>query len=402
MNLTKRIVLLPFIFFIFTGCDEQDHKEKGRILDIVNLGDPFRSVPSHAYSTSVSMLTRAFAGPGTRDLLPFIKYDVSIHRFTYQTTYKGNAITASGAVTIPIGATSPRILVFHHGTMFHDGDTPSGFTKLSTWGMEIFSAAGYIAFIPDYIGYGSSNDIIHPYHLYEPTVNASIDMIAQGKVFLKSAAVNFLDDGVLLCGFSEGGYAAFAVQKEIESHPELNVTVKASAPGAGAYDVSVQFAITTESDLYPGPGYMALALLAYNDYYFNLPLDDIFNAPYASRIPALLDGTRKENDVHSQLPGRLSALLNPSFLQSFRSNPESTFNRALKLNDLANFQVKAPTRFIHGKRDRIVPYPVAEKAYNSLLACGTDQDILELYAFDGDHDYGVYLRLAFEWFQTLQ
>jgi pimeloyl-ACP methyl ester carboxylesterase len=292
--------------------------------------------------------------------------------------------------------------VYHHGTMFYDGYTPSLQMGTSEWGMELPSSNGYIVFLPDYIGYGTTADIIHPYHLYRPTVDACIDMILAGKEFLRKNAIEFHDDGIFLAGFSEGGYAAFAVQKEIETRPELGIDLKASAPGAGAYDVGFQFDITTDNDIYPGPGYMGLALSSYNEYYLHKPLNYFFNSPYDEQMMDLLSGKYHEDYVQARLPQRLSLLIEPEFLKSFKTDPDMAFTFHLRENNLNNFVVRTPTRFIHGTKDSTVPFAVAQKAHKDLLDLGTDKDVLQLHSFDGGHDDLRYLRLMLDWFNSFE
>lgn len=393
--------LIVFFLAILISCVEQGPEEQVKGIDAINLADAWRSLDSHAYTFNAARARSLAETIGLSDIAARIHYDVSVHRFTYQTKYKGASLTASGAILIPIHKQNPSIMVYHHGTMFYGANAPSLQMHNSEWGMELTSSNGYIVFLPDYIGYGTTAEILHPYHLYRPTVDASIDMILAAKEFLRSNAIEFRDDGIYLAGFSEGGYAAFAVQREIEAHPELGIVLKASAPGAGAYDVRFQFDITTDNDLYPGPGYMGLALSSYNEYYLNEPLSYFFNSPYAEKMPDLLSGKYTEEYVHGQLPNRLSALIEPKFLESFKTDPDIAFTFHLGENNLNNFVVRTPTRFIHGTTDAVVPFPVAQKAYQDLLNLGTNKDVLELHEFDGGHDDLRYLCLMLDWFNSL-
>ncbi|HEY3402052.1 MAG TPA: alpha/beta hydrolase [Ohtaekwangia sp.] len=400
---SKSSLLILLYLLCCISCGENDLDSPGQTnLEIVNLSDQWHGLESHAYSFSAHTGRYRLESSGNSDLIPFVKYSVSVHRFTYQTTFKGNVVTASGAIAIPIGKQNPSIMVYHHGTMFNDDDTPSMQKHISSWGMELPASNGFIVFIPDYIGYGTTAEIIHPYHLYRPAVDASIDMIVAGKEFLKENNITFHDDGIFLAGFSEGGYDAFAVQKEIESNPGLNIKIKASAPGAGAYDVDYQFRVTTATDIYPGPGYMGMALSAYNDYYFQKPLTYFFLPEFADRIPDLISGKYAEAYVHRQLPERLSLFIDPEFLEAYRSGSDPVFADLLNENNVNNFNVQSPTRFIHGTADAVVPFPVAEKSYHDLLEQGTSSDVLELYSFTSGHDSMKYLKLMMEWFNSME
>lgn len=398
----KSLILLLLFSISFFSCSERDVNTMyiKHNVDVVNLKDEWRAIESYSYSFNALKKRAELEYANKYQLASYIKYNVSVHHITYQTTYKGISVTASGAITIPIGKSNPSIIVLHHGTMFHDTDTPSTLTRESSWGMEFSASNGYIGFFPDYIGYGTTANILHPYHLYRPAVDASIDMIIAGMEFLKTNHITFNDNGVFIGGFSEGGYDAFAVQREIESHPELKIKIKASAPGAGAYNVDYQFSITTDRDVYPGPGYMALALSAYNEYYLHWPLTRFFLPDYAEKIPDLISGKYEEAYVHAQLPKKLSGFINPDFLKSYKTDSENPFTHYLKENVLTDFAVATPTRFIHGKDDPVVPFAVAEKSYQELLQHGTSQDVLKIVQFDGDHNSLIYQQLMLDWFNT--
>jgi pimeloyl-ACP methyl ester carboxylesterase len=398
------VIYFLIVFILIISCeDNQPLITKGGPHTIVDLKDsPYSNLESYSYTASAKILQSLVKDNNLDYLLPFITYDVSVHHITYSTTYKDSVIIGSGAICIPISEEKSSLLSFQHGTLFYDKYTPSEFKDLSAWGMELIASSGYITFIPDYIGYGSTKEIVHPYHIYIPTVNAVIDMIIEGKRFLRQNQIDFDTSGIFLAGFSEGGYATFAVQKELETHPELNISIIASSPGAGAYELEKMFDLTTQNDYYPQPGYMGLALLAYNQYYWNNPLDNYFNPEYIDNIETLLDGTHTESEIHSDLPDYLSELLAPDFLEDFHNNPDNSFRTVLKENSLNNWIVKSPTRLIHGTNDKTVPFPVAQKTYNDLITLGANPDNLTLQTFDGGHNDTRYMVLMLEWFDSMK
>ncbi len=147
---------------------------------------------------------------------------------------------------------------------------------------------------------------------------------------------------------------------------------------------------------------MGLALTGYNEYYFGLPLNHYFIEPFDSRIPVLLNGQYKEEYIHSQLPNKLSAFVNATFLEDYRTNPGSNLTGYLKQNSVNDFVVKNHTVFIHGKDDQVVPFAIAEKTYRDLLALGTNPEVLTLKSFEGGHDSNEYLRLMLDFFLTIE
>src|SRR4051812_3331015 len=151
---------LACIAWLLIACDGDTGWQKTTYdIDIVNLNDPYRKLASFSYSLSEKKAQSILPKYQLEKMAPYLQYEVSVHRFTYQTTYRDSVITASGVIAIPIGKKNPSLLVFHHGTLFDDAHTPSLFPP-DSWGNDLLAACGYITLTPDYIGYGTSKDIL--------------------------------------------------------------------------------------------------------------------------------------------------------------------------------------------------------------------------------------------------
>ncbi|SDM47718.1 Prolyl oligopeptidase family protein [Oryzisolibacter propanilivorax] len=167
------------------------------------------------------------------------RYSVSTWRLTYLTEDKdGTLVRASGLVALPdkgANAASP-VIGYQHATTFQNDNAPS--RKLEPAEPPIVLASlGYIVVAPDYVGFGESNARTHPYLQAHPTARAVLDMLTAAQTWRRQNAV--ADTGQLyLVGYSEGGYATMAAQREMErsGHPLL-AQLQASVPGAGPYDV---------------------------------------------------------------------------------------------------------------------------------------------------------------------
>src|SRR5687768_1537265 len=127
--------------------------------------------PSKSYFVSATISNELNAetlktlakGLGQNDLLEKIKYDVSTYKLVYKTTYNGQPIEASGLIYIPKGLQGKApLLSLQHGTTFKKNDAPSVTGEF--YGVELFASSGYISFMPDFIGYGASSQIFHPYY----------------------------------------------------------------------------------------------------------------------------------------------------------------------------------------------------------------------------------------------
>jgi hypothetical protein len=163
----------------------------GLILSCQGDAEPTAIVPEESVFVSANKVSdisvetlRALAfGFGQKRVADLLKYGVSSYSIIYKTTYKGDVIEASGLVLIPMGyAGDAPIISLQHGTTFSKDEVPTvagGYT-----GMELFASAGYIALVPDFIGYGVSSDVFHPYYDRHHSAMTVIDMIKSAREFL--------------------------------------------------------------------------------------------------------------------------------------------------------------------------------------------------------------------------
>ena len=215
-NWQKSLLMFIFLMFFIWSCEKESQVTVPKRVDVVNLLDPYRSLPGYKFSASTRTLKSLYKQYGLENADSLIKYPVSYHRLVYTTTYNGKQINASGAIAIPVCPDrSPAIVSYQHGTMFADRDAPSESNSADVF--PLFN--DYIIFVPDYIGYGESKDILHPYFIYEACVTPVIDMIIAGKKYLDDNHIPYDHDKLFLTGHSEGGYVTVAVQKELEQNP---------------------------------------------------------------------------------------------------------------------------------------------------------------------------------------
>lgn len=300
-----------------------------------------------------------------------IKYDVAFYRFTYKTTYQNNLIDVSGLLAVPQNTPAPpALLSAQHGTIFADADAPSNFPASFT-GFELFAAAGYVTIIPDFIGYGVSKDIFHPYYDQKLSALSVVDMLKATKWYLKDQNIA-INNNLFLVGYSEGGYVTMAAQKEIETNPDHKLTLTAAAAGAGGYDLTGMLAGIAATSTYPNPSFLAFIVQAYNTTYdWKRPLTDFFQEPYATNIPPLFNGSTDIDAINLGLTDSPAALFNPTFYANL-TNPagETTLKKALTDNSFLDWVPQSPTRLYHGTADESVFYQTSESTYNRFKAAG--------------------------------
>jgi alpha-beta hydrolase superfamily lysophospholipase len=349
-------------------------------------------------------MLKAFAQiAGQTEFVDLVKYSVKSYRLVYETTYNGKPVKASGVVYIPLGLTGKAPLIsLQHGTTFLKSEAPSVSTDPT--GMEYFASAGYIAIMPDFIGYGESAQIFHPYYDKAHAASAVIDMIKSTKEFLAKENIAYTED-LFLAGYSEGGYVTLAAAEEIEKNPEHQLTVKAVAAGAGGYDLTEMLKSITTSSYYSYPGYLAFVLMSYNNTYnWEKPLSYFFQDKYAKALESSMNGSYGGSYINSKLTTHVPSLLASGFYTSLQSpEGEKQLKDALAHNSIYGWNTKIPTRLYHGTKDEIIPYQNSEATLKSFQAAGTKNVTLTSIP-SGTHGSSFFpmLQAFIPWFETLK
>lgn len=111
------------------------------------------------------------------------RYSVTSYRLEYLTSdAQGREVRASGLVSVPVkalGAKSP-VLGYQHGTIFTSAEAPSN-NAVGSEVAVVMASLGYIVVAPDYVGYGVSKGVAHPYLLSGPTAAATLDMLTAAR-----------------------------------------------------------------------------------------------------------------------------------------------------------------------------------------------------------------------------
>ncbi len=335
--------------------------------------------------------------------VPQLKYDATYYKFLYKTTYKGQLIQVSGLLGVPLNTPSPpALLSAQHGTMFRQADAPSNFPNAFT-GFELFASAGFVTVIPDFIGLGASSNVVQPYYDKATSASTVVDMLKAAQYFLQQQSIT-TNKNLFLIGYSQGGYVTMAAQQEIETNPTHQLTLTAAAEGAGGYDLPGMLSGIATAPSYATPSFLTLLLQGYNTTYgWNRPLTDFFQAPYAARIPALLDGTKDRLAIEAQLTTSPVALFTPAFYAALGSaSGEPVLKQQLADNSFTNWAPRSPTRLYHGTADESVFYQTSATTLARFQAAGATNVTL-IPISNGTHGSSILPMMAdaLPWLQSL-
>jgi len=211
--------------------------------------------------------------------------DVDVFTISYQTLDPGGELTpASALIAFPTGLDTPSPLVaYQHGTLVKRSDALTENTfNAPTLGL---AASGYVVVSADYLGFGASK---------------------------------LLNQQLFLAGYSEGGYATLALQRELETHHADEFSITASAPMAGSYDLSgTMVQRILDPSPHPNPYYFSYIVLMLEQVYGLFDdFAEVFQAPYNTLIPNYFDGEHDGSEINAYLPNSTEQLYQATILEA--------------------------------------------------------------------------------------
>mgnify|MGYP001207544150 FL=1 len=365
---------LIIFLLIFSSCDNSDEITRVHI-------DTYTKLFTITNDNIITIVQNS----EFENLKDYLEYGISLYTITYNTTYKGKNIKASGLVSFPDTDKGMPILNFNHGTTSLHADAPTeDLIQYSFFSNA--ASAGYIFVIPDYLGFGVSEDIVHPYYRSDITGQTVVDMIRATKELARIEGYNFNGD-VFLSGYSEGGFATMSAHHNMEENNYKGLNLVASAPASGGYDITGMLDYFLSKETYHVPYYIAYVAMGYKTSYdWDLPLSAMFNEPYASLIPSYFNGKYSGYEINSVLTDDLSLLLTSNFRNNINSDPDlKIIVDAFEENSLNNWIPKKKMLMYHGTDDITVPYQNSVDTYNNFISLGADKSIIEFIQLQGEN-----------------
>lgn len=325
----------------------------------------------------------------------YVSYGVKAIRINYHTVgLEGEPLIASGALLIPVTTDQLPMLSFQHGTLSHPSEAPSLFQSAYTEQLTFFASTGFNTALPDYLGYGATASMDHPYEHRASLATATRDMIRASYEYFKVEGLKGPNEKLFLSGYSEGGFATMATIKLMqEEHPQ-EFQITAATLGAGAYNktATAQYVINSnENQEYINT--FVWVLDVYNKVYPQLqrPYSYYFNEPWASLI--------QQNGVFTPIEQNPAILFKPAFIEAMQNGTDNGLLAALADNDCFNWKPNFPVRLYHGNADRLVPYLNSETTYQAMVNLGAE-DVDLITTEGGTHETALqpYILGTFSFF----
>jgi Secretory lipase len=296
-------------------------------------------------------------------------WPVNLYKIDYETVDPfGLPITASGALFVPQGVSnSLPLFSYQHGTEFLKSQVPS--TGESRDIGLLFASSGYVTAQADYLGMGDSPGF-HPYLYARTEATAVIDLLRAARTFCASNGI-VLNSQLFLAGYSQGGHATMAADREIERNYTNEFTVTACAPMAGPYDMSDTAFIVLNNTNYPVRAYFPYVVAAWLPiYHLADTLEELLQPPYDQTLAPLLDGDHGGGAINAATPQDEASIFYPDYEAAFLSDTNHPLRRATADNDLLDWTPRAPMHLYHCSGDDQVPYTNSVIAYQTFTNNG--------------------------------
>lgn len=259
----------------------------------------------------------------------------------------------------------------------------------------------YMVISPDYLGYGSSKDIVHPYLIQENTGKQCWDA-ACAAIYWKNTKSDSNCDSfrglendyyTVAIGYSQGGAVALATQNYIEKYDDSDRThFRGTVCGDGPYDPMATYRFYTENGMCL-PSVITLILRSYLYYYKDSYLKGFTASDFLKDevVKALKNGTDREWDMidskdksTDQIDNAIKTALKVSIpvkatdmFKAEAMNPSSAAYKALSKAFDANNLVDSrnwaygtndhKSQFIHFDCDEVVPFENYGNVANVLI-----------------------------------
>ena len=313
--------------------------------------------------------------------------DVEAIRLVYHTEFEGKGIQASGLLLMPKNSDSTYLMMYCHGTLVPSKllgsrkSTPSyyngskdNFFEVRNVGLA-FATQGYAVFIPDYIGYGTTENKEHPYILFGEQFKSNIDGMLAAKKVLQEKGKLFTNR-LFIAGWSQGAGCAISAHRFTQEQYSADFTMIASSGYAGPYDFEkfadeILQSPNKAADVMPLFCWYAYVMNRYEG--LNRPTDQMFTFPVYDQFSAVL--------APSNVP---SEILQDYLIAGLRDKSDEAIMSRLRANSFHSGWLPQGKVFLHhGKEDKMIPYVNSTSAYENLTAEGGD---ITLYGYDdGDH-----------------
>ena len=302
---------------------------------------------------------------------------------------QGNPIELSGYIVLPTLSkggmcNADHILFSTHYTMTKNSDVPS---LSDPFDALTFTMSGNkpVMIEPDYLGYGITVDMRHPYLAPDIMARNSVDMLVASHQLLREMNGFDVSQGNIKTygiGYSQGGSIILAVQKYIENSPNVSDSLRQvikytrTCTGAGPYNPLATVSQYMYQDRLSMPCAAPLLVSglveAFPQIFDTIQAEDYFSDAFnqADILGMMRSCNYSIDDLNAAIKNacgdNLMSLMMSEDAMDMNSHIMQRLQKALGQCDLTrDWTPKADIWFFHNTDDDVVPYLNTISAYNA-------------------------------------
>jgi pimeloyl-ACP methyl ester carboxylesterase len=260
------------------------------------------------------------------------------------------------------------------GKMQANADLTNPSTQLL---MMFFAAQGYAVVATDFLGYAQSSYPHHPYTHALTEASSIIDSIRAAREAGPALGLK-LNNKVMLSGYSQGGQASMATQREIEQASTREFDVVAAADLAGPYNISGALVGGAKNPINGVQSIVPFQIASYQKIFSNAyaATSDVFQPAYAGFIADLFPTLLPTATVNEMLPGGTpaqaqAAMFQAAYITGLGNNPNNAVVLDGAKQNTLDWSPIAPITLCGSSGDPTVNFAInAQTAYSGFISCG--------------------------------
>jgi len=291
----------------------------------------------------------------------------------------GDTTRLSGRIYVgrPLSKKLKGIIIANHFTKAADKQCPSNSVIQPE---AIFTVFGYAVVMADYIGYGKTVDLEHPYLHWSSTAQSSIDAYFALRQYLIDNEYE-IGDELYNVGYSQGGEASMAVLRMVTEKYSDSIHFTKSFMGGGPYNIEATFDDIVKNNKTGIPYAMPMIINGLNcAHNLNLNLDDIFIGEMRDNYRDKILSKKYTSDELSEIFTHQEATSIFSEYMFDKTHPMTAkIMEAARQNNLAGTWTPRSGEkiyLLHSTTDDMVPFVNSELMAESLKGTGCDCEVV--------------------------
>jgi len=292
----------------------------------------------------------------------------------------GNPITLSGRIILPADHNISRIMVVSHFTIGADIEAPSNELPMES----IFALRGLAVIEPDYLGYGITRNLIHPYLCSELTATNVADMYFAALPFLEKIGCAPRYPDIFLLGFSQGGATTMATLKHLE-RDHKDVKVRLAMAGGGPYDIGATYDTLIENDFSDYPCAIPMIIQGMKEGMLlpELEYESLFTKTMCDNMDEWINSKKYTmQDITALMGSKYISTIMTENARDKATPGMTDLYRVMLENSLCNWYPSDPVYLFHSIDDNVVPFI---NAYSLQKTLSGTSNVIYNFGHYGNH-----------------